>query len=109
MVSQAKKKLNRSVHIDFETGRLRLTKAYAERNLSDSALKYAEKIGNYYDFVWGRTSYIVAFELPNLLNIEFHEIMRYLIGHCFPYVKENNLTDSVMYPQFVANAKKSVK
>ena len=104
-----KQKVSTNVHIDFDTGRLRLTKAYAERNLSNSALKYAEKVGNYYDFVWGRTSYIVAFELPNLFKIEFPELMRYLISFCFPYVEENNLTDSVMYPKYVENAKKSVR
>lgn len=109
MVNQRKHVINSNVHLVQETARLRISKSYAERHLSKSALKYAEQVGNYYDFIWGRSSYIVAFELPKLFNFQFLEVMRYLISYCNRYVVENNLTDSVMFPTYVANMNKAVK
>lgn len=101
--------INRSVKILQSTGKLQLTKAFAENNLSKSALKYAEKTDTHYVYDWGRTSFIVVYELPKLFNINFGEVLRYLVNYCSLYIQDNNLTDSVVYPTFVENYNKVIK
>lgn len=100
--------IKQGVKIDMNTGLLVLSKTYAEKHLSASALKYAGREGKNYTYTWNRTSAIVAFELPRLLNIPFIEIMRYLLASCFDYVVENNLNDSQIHMQYTANCNKAV-
>lgn len=101
--------INRSVKILTNENKLQITKAYAESNLSKSALKYADKTDTHYLFEWGRTSYIVIYELPVLFNRAFNEVLRFLIVYCMPYAEENNLTDSVIYERYLNNYKKELK
>jgi hypothetical protein len=103
---------NRSVRL-VNTGielKLQLTKSYAESKLSTSALKYAEKTDTHYLWNWGKTAFIVIYELPSLFDeIHFTDIMRYLLNYCFEYVKENNLNDQVVYSRYLENSEKSLK
>lgn len=101
--------INRSMRLNQVTGKLMVTKAYAEANLSVSALKYAEKTDTHYLWDWGRTAYIVVFELPRIFNFSFHEVMRYLINYCLPYVQENNLNDNNIYTKYMENYNKKIK
>lgn len=101
--------INRSIRIYHNTGVLAVTKAFAENNLSKSALKYAEKTDTHYNFVWGKTSNIVVFELPKLFNIHFLETLRFLTNYCMPYMQENNLTDMVIYGKYTENMNKEIK
>lgn len=96
------------VKLDMNTGLLIVSKAYAEKKLSPTALKYAGREGKNYTFQWNRTSAIVAFELPRLLNIPFNETMRYLLSYCFNYVVENDLNDSKIHMQYSLNANKQL-
>jgi hypothetical protein len=110
MASNANIVINRSIKIVTNTGKLQVTKAFAELNLSKSALKYAEKNDTHYSWDWGTTSYIVVFELPNFFNtIVFGEILRFLVNYCKPYMVENDLNDSVIYHKFLENSKKVTK
>lgn len=106
------KVFNRSTRV-INTGlelKLQMTKAYAERNLSLSALKYAEKTDTHYLWDWGKTAYIAIYELPKLFNyVPFTEIMRYLVNYCFDYVKENNLNDQVLHTRYLENCNKQIK
>lgn len=101
--------INRSMKIIQSTGKLQITKKFAESNLSKSALKYAEKTDTHYYWDWGKTSYIVVFELPRLFNIPFGEVLRFLVNFCMPYMKENDLNDSVIYTKFMDNYNKAIK
>lgn len=101
--------INRSVRINQNTGKLMVTKAYAEANLSKSALKYAEKTNTHYLWDWGKSAYIVIYELPRLFNFSFPEVMRYLINYCMPYVQENNLNDNVIYSRYMDNYNRKLK
>lgn len=100
--------INRSMRIIKSTGKLQVTKSFAESNLSSSALKYANKTDTHYLWDWGTTSYIVVYELPSLFNIAFPEVMRFLINYCLDYLKENKITDSVIYTRFLDNSKKRI-
>lgn len=101
--------INRSVRINQETGKLEVTKSFAEKNLSESALKLAEKTKTHYMWEWGRTAAVVLFELPKLFNSHFPEVMRNLINYCFSYVEENRLTDSVIYTRYLDNYKRELQ
>lgn len=100
--------INRSVRLVQTTGKLQITKAYAESKLSPSALKYAEKSDTHYLWDWGRSAYVVVFELPRLFNLTFPEVLRYMINFCMPYMVDNNLTDSVFYNKYMENHGKDV-
>lgn len=101
--------INRSVKILETSGKLQLTKSFAEKNLSRSALKYAEKTDTHYLYNWGTTSYIVVFELPQLFNLHIGELLRFMVVYCMDYLRENSLTDDVMYNRYVENTKKVIK
>lgn len=99
---------NRSMRV-LKDGRLRLTKNYAEKHLSLSALKYGEKIEGYYYYQYGTTSSIVTFELPSLFNTPVYMIvLRGLVTYAEPYMVENNLDDRVTYQKYIENSQKKI-
>lgn len=101
--------INRSVKIIQHTGKLQLTKTFAENNLSKSALKYAEKTDTHYSYNWGKDAFIVVFELPKLFNVNFGELLRYFVNYCSGYIKDNNISDAVVYTRFMENCNKTIK
>lgn len=101
--------VNRSVKIDQSTGLLMLTKSYAEKNLTKQALSYGEQTPTHYTWEWGKTAYIVIFELPKLFNIPFQELLRYMVNYCLDYMKERNLKESVFYNMYMENYNKPIK
>ena len=109
MTQQDVIRINRSVKIEQSTNKLIVTKAFAEKNLSESALKYATKSNTHYSWDWGTTAFIVVFELPALFELQFGELLRYLINFCKPYMEENKLTDNVIYVRYMDNCNKTIK
>lgn len=101
--------INRSIKLFEHTNKLQITKAFAENNLSRSALKYAEKTDTHYLYSWGTTSYIVAYELPKLFPVNPGELLRFMVVYCSGYIKDNNLTDDSMYALYLEHAKKDIK
>jgi hypothetical protein len=101
--------VNKSIKIIKSTGKLQLTKVFADSNLSKSALKYAETTGDYYNWDWGKSSFIVVYELPQLFNAAFGELLRYLVNYCFQYMKDEDLNDSIIYTKFMDNYGKTIK
>lgn len=100
--------INRSVKILHKEKQVRITKLFAKRNLSPSALKYAEEDKSYYYFSWGTTSYLVVYEIPSLFNANFLEVIRALMVYAKPYVIENKLSDEVIYRVYQENLAKKI-
>lgn len=91
-----------------QSKKLRISCDFASKNLSESALKYAEKIDNYYYWNWGKTSTIVVYELPRLFSGTFFEVIRPLNEHCSDYMKENRLCYETCYNNFYKNFNKEI-
>lgn len=100
--------INKYININQTTGKLQLTKSFAENNLTKTALKYADKTHTHYLWEWGKSSFVVVYELPQFFNINFGELLRYLVNYCISYMKEEDLNDSIIYTKFMDNYKKKL-
>ena len=84
--------INRSVKI-IDNDVIRITKTYAEKNLSKTCLKYADvKTSTYYEWTFDAYAYIIIFELPALFSYDFYKLYSDLRFYCYDYLEDMKIT-----------------
>lgn len=71
---------------------LRVTKRFAENNLSKCCLKYAEEVNSKY-YIWSFEdfAYCVIFELPSCFDMSFEELVQKMGIFCIDYEREKKV------------------
>lgn len=85
--------VNRSVKI-IDNLYLRITKKFAEKNLSKICLKYAEVVNSkYYEWSFEDFAYCVVFEIPICFDLDYETIAQKMGVFCADYLREKNLNN----------------
>lgn len=101
--------VNRSVKI-IDNVYLRVTKNFAEKNLTKICLKYAE-ISNskYYEWSFEDFAFCVIFEIPSCFDMDFETLAKKMGIFCLDYLKERNLNNWKNFKEvYISNTNKKI-
>lgn len=86
--------VNKSIQI-LDDSVIKITKNFAENNLSKTCLKYAENVTDkHYFWTLDEYGYAVLFELPTVFNSENLDFGHLLSVYSMPYMQEMKITDA---------------
>ena len=102
-------KIHQSIGINDEEW-LRVTKNFAEKNLSNLCLKLADyKNSKYYEWELENSGQAVMFELPQIFQKSFYQMINELSIGCPEYLVELKLSTQEVANLYIENSKKELK
>lgn len=100
--------INKSVKI-IDKDTLRITKRFAENNLSKECLKYAELVTDeYYFWSFEDYAYAVIFEIPKIFEMDYMFIVQMLSTYCGDYIKDKKLCFDILMTTFNKNYSRKI-
>lgn len=100
--------LNRYIKVVDEEV-LRITKSFAEKNLSKNCLNCSDYNNNqYYEWELGNSAYSVMFELPMIFNVKMQEVFSLLSFYCPEYINEAGIDSNNFMDIFESNCNKEI-
>lgn len=102
------KGINKSIKI-VENDVIRITKKFAENNLSKTCLKMADVVKDtHYEWGFEAGVHMLFFELPAIFNVNMMECVNNLSCYCPDYMSEMNINSKNYIKEFRKNYDKKI-